>query len=241
MRDELSYIVFTDFDGTITRNDIGDSMFKVFGNPEKCSEAFRETRDGKIGMAESWVRSCATVESLSATAFDSFVEWQDIDTGFHRFERYCASKSIPIHIVSDGFDLYIRHVLDREQLNHLPFYSNELVIEPGGTLTPHFPYTDAECVMCANCKRNHLLTKSGDDSVIVYIGNGYTDQCASRYADVVFAKGSLLTYCERENITYHRFETFDDVLSKFTTIVEMGRPRKRRTAELARKDIFMRG
>jgi 2-hydroxy-3-keto-5-methylthiopentenyl-1-phosphate phosphatase len=82
MRDELSYIVFTDFDGTITRNDIGDSMFKVFGNPEKCSEAFRETRDGKIGMTESWVRSCATVESLSATAFDAFVEWQDIDAGF---------------------------------------------------------------------------------------------------------------------------------------------------------------
>ncbi len=241
MRDELSYIVFTDFDGTITHNDIGDSMFEVFGNPEKCSEAFRETRDGKIGMPEGWRRSCATVESLSVAAFDSFVEWQAIDTGFHRFEQYCASKSIPIHIVSDGFDLYIRHVLDREQLSHLPFYSNELIIEAGGTLTPHFPYTDAECTMCANCKRNHLLTKSGDDSVIVYIGNGSSDQCPAKYADVVFAKGSLLTYCERENITYHRFESFDDVLSRFKAIVEMGRPRKRRTAELARKDIFMRG
>jgi 2-hydroxy-3-keto-5-methylthiopentenyl-1-phosphate phosphatase len=241
MRDELSYIVFTDFDGTITRNDIGDSMFKVFGDPGNCAEAFRATRDGKIGMTESWQRSCATVESLSSAAFDSFVDWQEIDTGFHRFEQYCKDKSIPIHIVSDGFDLYIRHVLDREQLNHLPFYSNELVIEAGGTLAPHFPYTDEECRMCANCKRNHLLTKSSDDSVIVYIGNGYSDQCPSRYADVVFAKGSLLAYCERENITYHRFESFDDVLSKFRTIVEMGRPRKRRTAELARKDIFMRG
>ncbi len=241
MRDELSYIVFTDFDGTITRNDIGDSMFQVFGNPEKCSEAFRAARDGKIGMTEGWQRSCATVESLSSATFDSFVERQDIDGGFHRFERYCAGESIPIHIVSDGFDLYIRHVLEREQLSHLPFYSNELIIEAGGTLSPHFPYTDEECRMCANCKRNHLLTKSGDDSVIVYIGNGYSDQCPSNYADVVFAKGALLTYCERENITYHRFESFDDVLAKFKTIVELGRPRKRRTAELARKDIFMRG
>ena len=241
MRDELSYIVFTDFDGTITHNDIGDTMFEVFGNPEKCSEAFRETRDGKIGMPEGWRRSCATVEALSVAAFDSFVELQTIDTGFHRFEQYCASKSIPIHILSDGFDLYIRRVLDREQLSHLPFYSNELIIDAGGTLTPHFPFTDAECAMCANCKRNHLLTKSGDDSVIVYIGNGSSDQCPAKYADVVFAKESLLTYCERENITYHRFESFDDVLSKFKAIVETGRPRKRRTAELARKDIFMRG
>ena len=160
---------------------------------------------------------------------------------FTDLRRYCAGESIPIHIVSDGFDLYIRHVLEREQLSHLPFYSNELIIEAGGTLSPHFPYTDEECRMCANCKRNHLLTKSGDDSVIVYIGNGYSDQCPSNYADVVFAKGALLTYCERENITYHRFESFDDVLAKFKTIVELGRPRKRRTAELARKDIFMRG
>ena len=162
MTDGLSYIVFTDFDGTITRTDIGDSMFKVFGDPEECSEAFRETRDGKIGMRESWRRSCATVESMSTAAFDSFVELQEIDAGFHRFERYCADRSIPITIVSDGFDLYIRHVLERERLGHLPFYSNGLVIDDGGALIPHFPYTDSECTMCANCKRNHLLTRSSD-------------------------------------------------------------------------------
>jgi Haloacid Dehalogenase superfamily, subfamily IB, phosphoserine phosphatase-like/2,3-diketo-5-methylthio-1-phosphopentane phosphatase len=241
MADELSYIVFTDFDGTITHNDIGDTMFKVFGNPEESAMAFRESNEGRIGVQESWRRSCATVELLSRNAFESFVELQEIDAGFHSFERYCSEKSIPVNILSDGFDLYIRHVLQREQLGHLPFYSNELTIEPDGTISPRFPYSDAECMRCANCKRNHLLTKSSDESVIVYIGNGRSDQCPSRYADVVFAKGSLLRYCEQENITYHRFETFDDVLAKFKTIVERGRPRKHRTAELARKEIFMQG
>lgn len=241
MRDELSYIVFTDFDGTITRDDIGSTMFKVFGNPEESAASFHKSYKGLISMQESWKRSCATVGSLSPAAFDSFVECQEIDIGFRRFEMYCSAKSIPIHILSDGFDLYIRHLLQREQLSHLPFYSNTLVIEPDGTITPRFPYTDEECIMCANCKRNHLLTKSGDENVIVYIGNGFSDQCPSKYADVVFAKGTLLRYCERENITYHRFETFDDVLEKFTEMVDGGRPRKRRTAELARKEIFMRG
>jgi 2,3-diketo-5-methylthio-1-phosphopentane phosphatase len=241
MKDQLSYIIFTDFDGTITRTDIGDAMFKKFGNGEKCAEAFRESLEGRIPAQESWRRSCETVKSLSRSTFASFVAPQEIDPGFHVFAEYCAACSIAINILSDGFDVYIDQILRREELNYLQVYSNQLVFEPDGKISPRFPYTDAECVECANCKRNHLLTKSGDDQVIVYIGNGHSDQCPVRYADIVFAKTSLLSYCERENITYHRFETFHDVLAKFRMIVEGERPRKRRTAELARKEIFMQG
>ena len=43
------------------------------------------------------------------------------------------------------------------------------------------------------------------------------------------------------NYAYHRFDSFDDVLERFKTIVEHGKPKKRRTAELARKDLFLRG
>lgn len=241
MTARLSYIVFTDFDGTITRNDIGDTMFRVFGGPEESTQTFSDPGGGTVGAQEIWRRSCETVSSLSPKAFYSFVEGQDIDESFHRFEQFCCERMIPVHILSDGFDLYIEHILRRERLGHLPFYSNRLSIGNDGTITPVFPYTDSECIMCANCKRNHLLTKSSDENVIVYIGNGYSDQCPARYADIVFAKGTLLKFCERENVTYHRFETFDDVLEKFRSFVEDGRPRKRRTAELARKDMFMRG
>lgn len=241
MAEELSYIVFTDFDGTITRTDIGDTMFKVFGNAEVCQDAFHRAIQGEIPARESWIRSCETVPSLTRTEFSSFLSLQEIDGGFHKFAEYCSGKSIPVHIVSDGFDVYIEEILRREGLSHLPFYSNELLFESNGTIRPSFPYPDSECTKCANCKRNHLLTKSGDDNVIVYIGNGHSDQCPVRYADVVFAKGSLVSFCERENVTYHRFESFHDVLARFSAIVENGRPRKRRTAELARKEIFMQG
>ena len=241
MIEGLSYIVFTDFDGTITRTDIGDAMFTEFGKPEECGGAFGEALRGTITARESWRRSCATVESLTRDTFASFVASQAIDPGFHSFAGYCSQKSIPINILSDGFDAYITQILQREELCHLPFYSNHLAFEPDGKITPHFPYTDAECTECANCKRNHLLTRSSDDHVIVYIGNGHSDRCPVKYADVIFAKTALLSYCERENITYHRFETFYDVLAKFRTIVEEQRPRKRRTAELARREIFMQG
>lgn len=84
-----------------------------------------------------------------------------------------------------------------------------------------------------------MLTRSNDDQVIVYIGDGISDRCPVQYADIVFAKDSLVSYCETHNITFHRFNDFSDVLKKFRELVETKKPRKRRTAELARKDIFM--
>jgi 2,3-diketo-5-methylthio-1-phosphopentane phosphatase len=240
MAPQLSYVVFTDFDGTITRNDIGDIMFKTFGEQDESARAVHETGGRTFEAQENWRRSCETVSALSPEMFRSFLDRQEIDERFHRFEQFCSEKLIPIHILSDGFDLYIEHILRREKLGHLPFYSNRLSIGSDGMITPVFPHTDAECFLCANCKRNHLLTKSSDENVIVYVGNGHSDHCPARYADVVFAKGTLLKFCERENVTYHRYETFDDVLEKFRSLCEEGRPRKRRTAELARKDMFMR-
>jgi 2-hydroxy-3-keto-5-methylthiopentenyl-1-phosphate phosphatase len=123
----------------------------------------------------------------------------------------------------------------------LPVYSNRLSWSPEAGFTPSFPHSDAECRMCANCKRNHLLTRSSDQQVIVYIGDGHSDCCPARFADVVFAKQTLLKYCEKENITYHRFETYRDILKTFRHMVETSAPRKRRTAEMARNEIFMQG
>ena len=87
---ELTYIVFTDFDGTITRTDIGDAMFKEFGSPEACARAFHDSFEGTISACESWRRSCATIPSLSRETFASFVGGHEIDPGFHEFVRYCA-------------------------------------------------------------------------------------------------------------------------------------------------------
>jgi len=237
--DELSYIVFTDFDGTITVTDIGDALFGHFGDRQKCSDVFDLYRTGQITAKECWRRGCKTVPAVSKDELQSFALTHAVDGSFKEFVSYCTAKKIGVSVLSDGFDVYIDPVLKREGLDWLPRFSNTLQFNPDGTMEPVFPYPDANCDRCANCKRNHLLTNSGDHHVIVYIGDGYSDRCPVQYADVVFAKDSLVSFCETRNITFHRFETFADVLVKFTSLVEQRKPRKRRTAELARKEIFM--
>jgi 2-hydroxy-3-keto-5-methylthiopentenyl-1-phosphate phosphatase len=239
MQNPLTYTVFTDFDGTIAVNDIGDAMFERFGDVEVCFKSFQEYRSGIIDARDCWRRGFATMPPVSREMFTGFALQQPADVHFTPFVEYCEKHFIPVTIVSDGFDAYIDPVLKREKLERLPRFTNTLQFHPDGSVEPHFPYTDAECPRCANCKRNHLLTRSGDDQVIVYIGDGISDRCPVQYADVVFAKNSLVVFCETQNITFHRFNDFADVLKVFRPMVEKGKPRKRRTAELARNSIFM--
>lgn len=239
MDQNLSYIVFTDFDGTIAINDVGDAIFERFGDAGVCLESFQAYRRGEINARECWRRGFTSMKSVTKKEFTRFALTQKTDRSFPLFVDYCRSMKIDLHMLSDGFDAYIDPILEREELGALPRFSNELRFNDDKTVTPLFPFTDAECPRCANCKRNHMMTRSGEEHVIVYIGDGVSDRCPVQYADIVFAKDSLVTFCETNNITFYRFETFDDVLTKFRSIVETAKPKKRRAAELARKDIFM--
>jgi 2,3-diketo-5-methylthio-1-phosphopentane phosphatase len=239
MQRTLTYTVFTDFDGTIAVNDIGDAMFAQYGNIEVCSKSFQEYRSGAIDARDCWRRGFATMPPVTREQFTEFALQQPTDAHFRPFVEFCELHSIPVTVLSDGYDAYIGPVLERESLGHLPRFSNVLRFHPDGSVEPEFLYTDSDCTRCANCKRNHLLTRSGDDQVIVYIGDGISDRCPVQYADVVFAKDALVSYCETHNITFHRFSDFSEVLELFRPMVERATPRKRRTAELARNSIFI--
>ena len=235
----LTYTVFTDFDGTITVNDIGDLIFERFAKIDVCIDSFAAYRRGEINARECWRRGFASMQPLTRQEFTQYVLSQPIDSSFKAFVEYCSRHNIPVTVLSDGFDAYIKPVMNREGLDHLPRFSNELLFNNDRTVAPAFPHTDAECQWCANCKRNHMLTNASDQQVIVYVGDGVSDRCPAQFADIIFAKDSLVSFCETHNITFHRFQTFTDVLSQFRSIVEKKTPKKRRTAELARKEIFM--
>jgi 2-hydroxy-3-keto-5-methylthiopentenyl-1-phosphate phosphatase len=53
------------------------------------------------------------------------------------------------------------------------------------------------------------LRKKGQK--VVYVGDGLSDKCAVREAELVFAKGDLSRFCEKEGIRHHLFSDFGDV------------------------------
>jgi 2-hydroxy-3-keto-5-methylthiopentenyl-1-phosphate phosphatase len=240
--------IFIDFDGTITKGDIGDSFFEKFGG-QTAVKAVQDYRSRLINAVECFNREAKAGTFLSQQAVDEFIDEQKIDQTFIDFISFCnqykdGDRAINYFIVSDGLDYYINRILKNNGLQNIKVFSNHAEFTETAEsirLNLSYPYTDEECDRCACCKRNHMLTLSSDDDIIVYVGEGYSDFCPVKYADIVFAKDELQSYCQRENITYHLYNDFTDVMSKMNEVLNKKRIHKRQQAMFNRKDVLMAG
>jgi 2-hydroxy-3-keto-5-methylthiopentenyl-1-phosphate phosphatase len=236
--------IFVDFDGTITTHDVGNAMFREFGG-ESCDGFIAEYHNEKISAPELFRREAAAAGSILPADLHALLDRQTIDPGFKDFVDFCRHREIEFHVVSDGLDYYIDRVLRAHGIQNVSFVANALALQPAGAdgrafLSLSFPHGDSVCDRCACCKRNFMLTHSGDDDIIVFIGEGYSDRCPVQYADVVFAKDTLQTFCQQENISYYLYATFHDVTERLTELLARRQLRKRRRAQLKRMEAFQR-
>jgi 2-hydroxy-3-keto-5-methylthiopentenyl-1-phosphate phosphatase len=240
----LKFKVFTDFDGTITKMDVGHQIFKNFAGPG-IYPLIKDWKENKISSRELLSKECEIAEVNNINDLYGFVDKQTIDDYFIDFVNFCKVNDIEIFILSDGLHFYIDSILKRYNLDFLPFYSNrfEHDIDKNGKINIHpvFPYTDSECSSCGNCKRNHLLYHKSDDEISIYIGDGYSDRCPAEYADIVFCKGELLSYCTAKKIPFNEFNNFSDIILKLKNLIIRKRINTKKRAELKRKEILLQG
>lgn len=233
--------IFIDFDGTITKKDVGEHMFLEFGDPVAAKDIIKLWEEGKITSVDTWTLLCKTVIGFDGAKFNSFLDTIEIDDYFAAFVDYCRINNFEISILSDGLDYYINYILSRKGIDSVKVFSNILTINKNNELIPSFPYMDEDCRLCANCKRNHILDSTGDDEYSFYIGDGLSDTCPAQYSDFVFAKGSLLKYCEKNSINFFPFQNFADVQMKIEEFRNKKRIKRKLQPELKRKEIFQQG
>lgn len=230
--------VFVDFDGTITNTDVGEAIFREFGDADKVQSIVDDLLDGKITARKCWDLLFSTIDRIDKNSFDNFISSMQIDSTFPKFYYYCTENKIDLFILSDGFDYYIQKILQPQGLNHIRIFANHLIIDESNRLIPSYPYFDIECDTSANCKRNHILSNSGDEDFTIYIGDGNSDKYSIEYCDFIFAKNDLLKYCEKARITYFPFNNFVDIIQRLETFKSKKRLKKRYQAELKRKEAF---
>jgi 2-hydroxy-3-keto-5-methylthiopentenyl-1-phosphate phosphatase len=235
--------VYCDFDGTIALQDVGKELFAHFAGVV-ADRVAQQYLNGEITARECLLAEAKAASGLTKPAVESFIDQFGIDPQFVKFREFCLANAVPLTVLSDGLDFYVERILRRTGLGDCQYFANHAEFVEAGdatTLEISFPYTDSECEFCGNCKRNHMLTSSGSEDVIVYVGDGISDRCPVRYADIVFAKKGLIKYCQQENISYFEYSNFADVQSRMELLLGSKRVRKRREAEMARRDVFMQG
>jgi 2-hydroxy-3-keto-5-methylthiopentenyl-1-phosphate phosphatase len=222
-----SPVVFSDFDGTITRIDVTDAILTELADPAwKAIE--EEWVRGEIGSRECLARQMALVRA-SRQELDALIDTIPIDPGFQAFYRFTEERAVPFHVVSDGFDYVIRRVLRRAGVNGRlrngqRLFSSALRVR-GRTLTTLYPHPASGCEHgCATCKPGLMRRLCRGRGPVVFIGDGLSDRFAVRAADLVFAKDKLLEECRSKAIAAEPFETFADVQVRLENLLGASPP-----------------
>jgi len=208
--------VFCDFDGTIARHDVGYHMFRHFSDGRN-EEVLPAWKDGTRST-----RDCLQMEAQMVKATPEeiyrFLDQFELDESFVDFEHRCRNSGVPVTILSEGLDFYIRYILSQYELSHLTVMCNIGHLE-SNSIRVEFPFTNKSCQRCGNCKGERISEyrrSAAGDLKVVYVGDGYSDTCAIAEADFLFAKKDLERYCLERNIRYYKYINFEDVIRLLT-------------------------
>lgn len=206
----VSFLV--DYDGTISRLDVGDELLRRHGpDPATIAEQDVAYDDGRVGSREL-MRWDMDVLPPDPALLRGEAETAAQDEGFTRFVAAANAAGAAVEVVSDGLGFYVGPNLARLGLADVPVATNENRLAGGGGGLS-FPYGHPACFVCGTCKRERVRAHQALGRVVVFIGDGTSDRYAAFHADVVLAKGALAGFCEREGWPFRRWDDFEGLLA----------------------------
>jgi 2-hydroxy-3-keto-5-methylthiopentenyl-1-phosphate phosphatase len=197
-----------DFDGTVTQEDLLDTIASRFGDPEVYRQVDEGLDEGRLTLREVITREYEPVRR----PLEEIVAWElenvSIRPGFRELVQLAKSEGWRFVIVSSGFHELIEPILEHEGVD-VELHANRVDPRPEGWKVL-WQY-DETCDSCGeSCKRSIVQEFAGDGE-LVYVGDGYSDRCAAEASDRVFATKGLARYLDERGIPYERFDDFRDV------------------------------
>ncbi|MEO5813332.1 MAG: MtnX-like HAD-IB family phosphatase [Rhodanobacter sp.] len=202
------WTILCDFDGTISVEDVIDSLLDRFGRPG-WEVLEKDWRAGRIGSRECMAGQVDLLQMTRAD-LDTHLAGLWIDHAFPDFVARARELNVPLRIVSDGLDYAIEQILGRYGLADLPLAANHLA--PG--VPPKLwrltsPFQAAGC-RSGTCKCACVAQAQEGGGKTLLIGDGASDFCAADRADFVFAKHRLIEHCRAAGIPYMPITGFED-------------------------------
>ena len=206
--------IVVDFDGTVTKIDLLDTIASRFGDPLVYQEVDDGLGEGRLSLREVITREFEPVRR----PLEEVVRWElenvELRPGFHELVALAARRGWRLVIVSSGFHELIEPILEREGLD-VELHANRVDPRPEGWVVD-WRYEES-CDSCGeSCKRS-IVRELAADGEIVYVGDGYSDRCAAEASDRVFATRGLARYLSERGIPFEPFDDFRSVASSLAS------------------------
>ncbi|MEO5623790.1 MAG: MtnX-like HAD-IB family phosphatase [Dokdonella sp.] len=213
-----NWTILCDFDGTVSVEDITDSLLERFGRPgwQAIEHAWRR---GEMGSHDCMAQQVALLDANRAE-LDAHLDTMSIDRAFPLFAAAVEDAGMPLAIVSDGIDYAIRRILGQHGLDTLPVIANRLEAVGERAWQLAFPHGNPHCrVASGNCKCSCANRARVERKRVLLIGDGASDFCVAGEADLVFAKHRLIEHCRSAGIPYVPITGFADALELLPTLI----------------------
>ena len=202
--------LWIDFDGTLTQQDVLDELISRYAIDDSWRVIEQRWQRGEVGSRQCLTEQLDLVR-ISPAELDALLAGITLDPGAVALIEAMESRGVPVVVLSDCVELFIRLILERHGLGRLSVRSNTAVFH-NHRLKLQCPHENARCTFGAahcKCASMDVLGQGGRRSI--YVGDGRSDLCASMKADVVFAKGVLAQCLDKESLPYVRYSTLHDV------------------------------
>lgn len=211
-------LALLDYDGTMTTHECNEVALQPFvGDPwwkleeEACSD--------RMSHADVFDRQVALIRAPRPEVVRRLLEAPEPMPGLREFITRLLERGGEAAIVSAGIREAIEAFWERLDLPPVRLFASELVGEGPDDGPPyHLEFSDAlgDCPRCGPdcCKAAilHRLRRPGD--VVLVFGDGPSDLCPAREADLVFARGHLAERCGQEGLDWRPLTDFGLVLDE---------------------------
>jgi len=209
--------VVCDFDDTTVLENVAQMLLQEFGG-DGWREYQRQNTNHRMSLMRYQELAFSTV-TASREAMKALVkERVTLRPHFRSLFEYCRKQNVPLAIASMGLDFYVEALLEREEMESIPFYTVDTQFSPQG-INFGYRYTWEQCWQPGNCKCRAIEEYRKKGHSILFAGDGKSDICpATKKSDMVFARRYLEEHFQEQGLSYTQLTDFSPIVNALRAI-----------------------
>ena len=199
------WIVFFDFDGTITSEEtFYGSMLRL--NPQALEKERHSFANGEVKLRDGLLRIFSGTPSEKYPIAEKYIKEVPLRDGFLELLLYLKHQNIPAVVISGGVKQLIDIALAPYRELITDVYAVYLDLS-GEYMRLVSEYDDGDELMSKTLVMDRYSYENA-----VCIGDGVTDLQMAKRSTLVFARDELKVICEKEHLPYTAWNDFFDVM-----------------------------